>query len=161
MLKANKWIEPQIYQQSAVPQTHLRAASSSSWGLLVAPMTNILSLGSAMTWKKVKKRNSRQHSDQKFYSEAIQVAFWCFKNLSKYSGTGIIDDYRAKKFQEIIQTLLPAISILTPSKETRNSVFILRLCSCSPSFLSQSKESTSSEKSKFNTRYKTPTWKIN
>lgn len=35
--------------------THLRAASSSSWGLLVAPMTNILSLGSAMTWKKVKK----------------------------------------------------------------------------------------------------------
>ena len=34
---------------------------------------------------------------------------------------------------------------LTPSKETRNSVFILLLCSCSPSFLSHSNESTSSE----------------
>ena len=39
--------------------------------------------------------------------------------------------------------------VLTPSKETRNSVFILLLCSCSPSFLSHSKESTSSEESKF------------
>lgn len=59
--------------------THLRAASSSSWGLLVAPMTNILSLGSAMTWKKVKKTKKTpviQHSDQEFYSETIQVNFW-------------------------------------------------------------------------------------
>lgn len=33
-----------------IPQTYLSAASSSSCGLFVAPITNILSLGSAITW---------------------------------------------------------------------------------------------------------------
>lgn len=90
----------------------------------------------------------------KFGDKPLGVSRTCQRIHEVY---GKIKDYRAKRFHGNIMTPLSAISVLTPSKDTRNSVFILRLCSCSPSFLSQSKESTSSDKSKINKHYKTPT----
>ncbi len=65
----------------AVPQAYLRAASSSSCGLLVAPMTNILSFGSATTWKSQQPVISFETSLSRLETMSFGIReLWAFQN---------------------------------------------------------------------------------